>query len=196
MTAPSVTNSEPPTESLADEDARLQVEAELHLADVSRRVDVLISEGVSDALGASLEILLDPKIENYSLEMRTANITAYVLGLIVNRDIERDANQSFAEREPTRSTVSHTDYGVAPGEYLVEWARENTLSPQNVANMLKWPMAEINDLVNGRTPITMGLAITLARLTSIPAVSWMRYEATYRADLERIEAANAAHPEP
>jgi len=79
-----------------------------------------------------------------------------------------------------------TNYAVAPGEYLEEWIDEHGLSQQRVADLLGCSRKHVNEIVHGRAPITSDTAIRLERVVGIPADSWLRYEAAYRADLARI----------
>lgn len=82
--------------------------------------------------------------------------------------------------------MTATNYAVAPGEYLEEWIEEQGLSQQRVADLLGCSRKQVNEIVNGRAPITNDTAIRLERVVGIPADSWLRYEAAYRADLARI----------
>mgnify|MGYP000993997448 FL=1 len=79
-----------------------------------------------------------------------------------------------------------TNYAVAPGEYLGEWIDEQDLSQQRVAELMGCSRKQVNEIVNGRAPVTSDTAIRLERLTGIPTDSWLRYEAAYRADVARI----------
>ena len=82
--------------------------------------------------------------------------------------------------------MTTTNYAVAPGEYLAEWIDEEGLSQQRVAELLGASRKQVNEIVNGRAPITQDTAIRLERVVGIPADSWLRYEAAYRADRARI----------
>lgn len=82
--------------------------------------------------------------------------------------------------------MAATNYAVAPGEYLEEWINEQDLSQQRVADLLGCSRKQVNELVNGRAPVTTDTAIRLQRVVGIPADSWLRYEAAYRADRARI----------
>lgn len=82
--------------------------------------------------------------------------------------------------------MATTNYAVAPGEYLEEWILEQGLSQQQVAGLLGCSRKQVNEIVNGRAPITGDTALRLERVVGIPADSWLRYEAAYRADLTRI----------
>lgn len=79
-----------------------------------------------------------------------------------------------------------TNYAVAPGEYLGEWIDEQDLSQQRVAELVGCSRKQVNEIVNGRAPVTSDTAVRLERLTGIPVDSWLRYEAAYRADVARI----------
>lgn len=82
--------------------------------------------------------------------------------------------------------MNSTNYAVAPGEYLEEWIDDHGLSQQRVAELLGSSRKQVNEIVNGHAPITSETAMRLERVTGIPAKTWSRYEALYRADLARI----------
>ena len=82
--------------------------------------------------------------------------------------------------------MNATNYAVAPGEYLEEWINDQGLSQQRVAEFLGSSRKLVNEIINGRAPITSDTAMRLERVVGIPAGSWLRYEAAYRADLARI----------
>lgn len=82
--------------------------------------------------------------------------------------------------------MTTTDYAVAPGEYLEEWIEDQGLLPQQVADLLGSSRKQVNEIVNGRAPITRENAMRLECVVGIPAKTWLKYEALYRADLARI----------
>lgn len=82
--------------------------------------------------------------------------------------------------------MTTTDYAVAPGAYLDEWIDDQGLSQQQVADMLGASRKQVNEIINGRAPITSDTAMRLERVVGIPAKTWLRYEAAYRADRARI----------
>ncbi|WP_020111358.1 HigA family addiction module antitoxin [Rhodococcus sp. 114MFTsu3.1] len=82
--------------------------------------------------------------------------------------------------------MTATNYAVAPGEYLEEWIDDQDLSQQRVAELLGTSRKQVNEIVNGRAPITSDTAMRLERVVGIPARTWLKYEALYRADLARI----------
>lgn len=82
--------------------------------------------------------------------------------------------------------MTATNYAVAPGEYLEEWIDDHGLSQQRVAELLGSSRKQVNEIVNGRAPITSDTAMRLERVVGIPAATWLKYEALYRADLARI----------
>ena len=75
---------------------------------------------------------------------------------------------------------------VLPGEYLEEWIEDQGLSQQQVADLLGSSRKQVNEIVNGRAPVTSDTAMRLERVVGIPAKTWLKYEALYRADLARI----------
>ncbi|WP_295828961.1 HigA family addiction module antitoxin [uncultured Microbacterium sp.] len=79
-----------------------------------------------------------------------------------------------------------TDYAVAPGKYLAEWLEETSTTQQEAANRLGFSRKHVNEIVNGRAPVTSETALRLERLTGIPADSWVRFEARYQLDLARL----------
>jgi HTH-type transcriptional regulator/antitoxin HigA len=82
--------------------------------------------------------------------------------------------------------MTATNYAVAPGEYLEEWIDDQGLSQQRVADLLGCSRKQVNEIVNGRAPITGDTAVRLERVVGITADSWLRFEAAYRAGLARI----------
>ena len=82
--------------------------------------------------------------------------------------------------------MTETNYAVAPGEYLEEWIDDEGISQQRAAELLGSSRKQVNEIVNGRAPITADTAMRLERVVGIPAESWLKYEAQYRADLARI----------
>lgn len=82
--------------------------------------------------------------------------------------------------------MTSTNYAVAPGEYLEEWIESQGLSQQRAAERLGTSRKQVNEIVNGRAPITSDTAMRLERVVGIPAKTWLKYEAMYRADLARV----------
>jgi HTH-type transcriptional regulator/antitoxin HigA len=78
--------------------------------------------------------------------------------------------------------MTETNYAVAPGEYLKEWLNEQ--------HPLTRTTTQLSDIIEGTAPITTDIAAQLEHLTGIPTSSWLRHEATYRSDLERLRTEN------
>jgi plasmid maintenance system antidote protein VapI len=58
------------------------------------------------------------------------------------------------------------------------------MSQVRATNLLGWSRAQFNEFVYGpRGPPTHDMAVSLAHVVGIPAESWLRYDAVYRADL-------------
>ncbi len=81
-----------------------------------------------------------------------------------------------------------TNYAVAPGEFLQEWIEEegNGITQAELAQRLDVSRKLVNEIINGKAPITPGTAIRLGRVTSIPSDAWLRYEAQYQNDCARL----------
>lgn len=79
-----------------------------------------------------------------------------------------------------------SNYAVAPGEYLQEWLDENETTQQQAADLLGCSRKLVNEIVNGRAPVTPDTATRLQRVTGISADSWLTFEAAYRAALARL----------
>ena len=72
----------------------------------------------------------------------------------------------------------------APGRYLAEWIEEQRMSPMRVADLLGWSRVQFNKFIYGpHDPVTVDMAVSLARVVGIPVESWLRHDAAYRADL-------------
>lgn len=82
--------------------------------------------------------------------------------------------------------MSTTNYAVPPGAYLDEWIDEHGHSQQHVADLLGVSRKLVNEIINGRAPISPDTALRLERVAGIPADAWLRYEALYRADRDRL----------
>jgi len=77
---------------------------------------------------------------------------------------------------------------VAPGDYLAEYMEELNTDRQGLASILEWSEPELDAVLKGRTAITPGMATRLEQVVGMPAASWLRYEAVYRADLAAAES--------
>lgn len=75
--------------------------------------------------------------------------------------------------------MTQTNYAVSPGEYLKEWLNEQ--------HPLHRTTTQLSDIIEGTAPVTIDIAVQLEQLTGIPTGSWLRYEAVYRSDLERLK---------
>lgn len=82
--------------------------------------------------------------------------------------------------------MTHTNYTVAPGEYLQEWADEHQLPHHALASLLRYSQHTLHTITTGSQPITDEIAARLEHTTGIPTQAWLRYEQAYRADLERL----------
>lgn len=82
--------------------------------------------------------------------------------------------------------MSETNYAVAPGEILSEWAEEHRITPESLACELELSGPELQQLLQGHTELTVDLSVRLSRTTGIPARHWLNLEHRYRLDLARL----------
>ena len=88
-----------------------------------------------------------------------------------------------------------TNYAVAPGEFLQEWIEEegHGITQAELAQRLGVSRKLVNEILNGKAPITPETALKLDRVTSIPSSAWLLYEAQYRDDLTRLNDEQQLH---
>ncbi len=80
------------------------------------------------------------------------------------------------------------NWGVSPGEVLLEALEERGMSQAELARRTNRPMKTINEIVKGKAAITPETAIQLEVVLGIPASFWNNLESRYREHLARIEA--------
>ena len=68
----------------------------------------------------------------------------------------------------------------APGETLMEWLDEHDMTRAALAARTALSTKHINELAAGIEPITDETALSLERVTGVPASLWCRLEASYR----------------
>ncbi len=76
-----------------------------------------------------------------------------------------------------------------PGRTLGRLLKREGLSQAELARRMGRPYQVVNDIVNGRRPITAPTALQLERVLGLPARFWMIREADYRLKLARRDAA-------
>ena len=80
------------------------------------------------------------------------------------------------------------NYVVSPGDYLGEWLEDMQVSQTELAQRLGTSRKQVNSIINGRSAITASMATALERVTRISSETWLRYEARYRSELERLKS--------
>jgi HTH-type transcriptional regulator/antitoxin HigA len=88
--------------------------------------------------------------------------------------------------EPT--SVWQPDWGVPPGEILLEALHERAMTQSELARRMDRPLKTINEIVNGKAAITPDTAIQLERALGINARVWNGLETAYREHLAREHA--------
>lgn len=90
----------------------------------------------------------------------------------------------------TRTAVRYPfepDFAVAPGETLLENIESLSMSQAELAVRAGLSAKTVNQIVQGKAPITPETAIRLERVTGTLAHFWLNLEAAYRAQLSRHE---------
>lgn len=77
------------------------------------------------------------------------------------------------------------DYAVAPGETLRDRLRQIGLSQSELSMRAGLSTKHVNQIMRGIAPITLETAISLERITGVPANVWNRRESDYRESLMR-----------
>jgi HTH-type transcriptional regulator / antitoxin HigA len=88
--------------------------------------------------------------------------------------------------EPT--SVWQPDWGVPPGEILLEALQERAMTQSELARRMDRPLKTINEIIKGKAAITPETAIQLERALGISARVWNGLEANYREHLAREQA--------
>lgn len=77
------------------------------------------------------------------------------------------------------------EYVIAPGETISELLETNSMSQLDLADKTGINKKTINEIINGKAPITTATALKLEYVFNIPASFWNNLESSYRETLER-----------
>lgn len=77
------------------------------------------------------------------------------------------------------------EYVIAPGETILELLEINCMSQLDLADKTGINKKTINEIINGKAPITTATALKLEYVFNIPASFWNNLESRYRELLER-----------
>jgi addiction module HigA family antidote len=78
------------------------------------------------------------------------------------------------------------DYAVPPGVTLGERLADLDMDQRELSKRLDLSPKCVNQIIQGKAPITQETAIKLERVTGVPALVWNNLEMNYRAGLARI----------
>jgi HTH-type transcriptional regulator/antitoxin HigA len=78
------------------------------------------------------------------------------------------------------------DYAVAPGATLQETIESLGMTQRELALRTGMAAKTINEIINGKAPITPDTSVLLERVTGVPARMWNNLESNYREQLARI----------
>ena len=73
----------------------------------------------------------------------------------------------------------------APGETLAEVIEERGMTQTDLAHRLGMAQKTVNEIIQGKAPLTQDTALALERVLGVSASFWNRYEANYREHLAR-----------
>jgi addiction module HigA family antidote len=86
------------------------------------------------------------------------------------------------------TSVWQPDWGVPPGDILLEALQERAMTQSELARRMDRPLKTINEIIKGKAAITPETAIQLERALGISARVWNGLEANYREHLARQQA--------
>lgn len=82
--------------------------------------------------------------------------------------------------------IAQRNYAVAPGEYVTEWLEENSITLTQLAFDLGVSASYAQELIAGKMPVSITIAIQLEKLTGIPVKQWTALDTMYWSDRERL----------
>jgi len=77
------------------------------------------------------------------------------------------------------------DYAAAPGAVLKEYLQVRNLSPADLAQLCGQPLALVQGILAGETPVDSDTARQFERVLGLAAYVWLGIEEDYRAHLAR-----------
>lgn len=89
------------------------------------------------------------------------------------------AKKTYAPYELQPSTPIH------PGEILKDELEARGISQRKFANLISVSYSVLNEVVNGKRPITTEYALKIEAATSIPAYVWVNMQAAYNMQTAR-----------
>ena len=87
------------------------------------------------------------------------------------------------------------DYASPPGETLRQVLADLDLTQIDLANRAGLSTKHVNQIIKGSAPISTDTALTLERVTGVPAGFWNRLEARYRENVLRTNPAEMSEAE-
>jgi HTH-type transcriptional regulator/antitoxin HigA len=79
----------------------------------------------------------------------------------------------------TTNQVLYSDLALPPGEYLLEVLQEKGIRPTELAQVLSCSTLALNEMIQGKVPITTEIAWQLERFLGVPATLWIGLQAEY-----------------
>ena len=82
---------------------------------------------------------------------------------------------------------SQTNYAIAPGETLRETLETIGMTWAELADRTGRPKKTINEIIEGKAPITAKTALQLERVLGVPASFWNNLERNYEETKARLK---------
>lgn len=92
--------------------------------------------------------------------------------------------------------ISKTDYAVKPGETIAETIGSLGMTKTEFARRLDTTDQTLMRLLSAEQPVTVDTASKLELVTGVKATFWLRLEAQYRTDLERLRLTREVEDNP
>jgi len=87
----------------------------------------------------------------------------------------------------SKGPIFQPNYAVCPGLLLKQEVNHHQLTQAEFARRIARTEQQMNDIVNGKTPIDLETAIQFERVLGIGADIWLGMESHYRLDQARLQ---------
>jgi len=93
----------------------------------------------------------------------------------------------------TKENQFMPDYAIPPGKTLAEELVAKSMSQAELAILMEITKETLNEIINGKAPITLETALKLERVFQLPAHFWLNMEQQYQETLEQLELKKAVN---
>lgn len=92
--------------------------------------------------------------------------------------------------QSSSAQIFQPDYATSPGETLADILASLLMSQTDLARRMGKPVKTINEIIQGKAPVTADTALDLERVLGVAASTWCALEAGYREHLARTKSAD------